>query len=175
MGTPAWELVTELAAPLALLRMELAADSPEAMALLMRAEMDDLRPGSVMVAASDLRLLTSDERAAAAELPALPAADVMDERRDSAPEAKELMAEPAAEVWEAKFEPAPEAIEVATEPAADVMEPKAEVMSLTIPLVSWLPIELPSDSRAEPNWAFTVVAPTAATKAVEKRMLMYVC
>ena len=53
-----------------------------------------------------------------------------------------------------------------------MIDPKAEVMSLTIPLVSWLPSELPSDSRAESNWALTAVAPTTATKAVEKRIVM---
>lgn len=98
VGIAAWELVAELAAPVTLLRRELAADSPLAMALLMRAEMEDLAAELVMVAASDLRLSTSDERDAARELPALFAADVRDEKRDSAPEASELTAEPMTEV-----------------------------------------------------------------------------
>jgi hypothetical protein len=107
---PAGLLVAEATAPDPELLIELAADSPLATAPLILDE-SELAAAPVAVDASERRLATSDETAAAAELWALPAAAVADERRESAPEVKD---EPT--------EPAPDEREEAAEPAADVTE-----------------------------------------------------
>jgi hypothetical protein len=95
-------LVAELTASEPLWRMELAAASPLWTAPLILEE-SELAASPVAVAASELRLATSEDMDAAAELAALLMAEVAELKRESAPEVKEFATEPPAEVADAKF------------------------------------------------------------------------
>lgn len=136
---------------------ELALAARELASLLME---EDAAPSVALARAEEADLVMS-EMALLAELKA-------EEAADSAPEATEEAPEEASEAMEeATDEPPPT--------AEDTAEPAWEVMLLRTEVTSWPMLEVtmpPMEERTESTWALAAPAAAAATKTVEKRMVM---
>jgi hypothetical protein len=169
-------LAAEEAALEALDLMPARADEADSFALPVAVEItaareDSLDEASAMAelaaeAAEPVRELTAEP----AELALEPAAEVTELASDLAAEPTELAMDPAAEVREAAFEAAAELIEETPDRALEMAEPTAEVPWPGAPVMA-----LPMTEVREAIWALAALAPTAATKAVEKRMLEMGC